>query len=191
MQDRAARHAWFKATILPHEAALRRHVRRMATTPHIDVDDVVSETLSRAYFTEDFPRIDHGRAFLFTIARNLMTDLARHRAVVPFELMANLESFEPSDPGPSPENTAVARDELRRLQQVVDSLPTQCRQVFLLRRIDELCMSDIAVRLGLSVSTVEKHLSKAMALLTRGMAEGEPVQNQSKGLAWQRRKENQ
>lgn len=190
MQDRATRHAWFKEIILPHESALRRQVRRMATAPHIDVDDIVSETLARAYMTQDYARIDRGRAFLFTVARNLMADLARHRAVIPFDLVANLDSFELSDPAPSPESAAVARDELRRLQQVVDTLPVQCRSVFLLRRIEELSLQDIAVRLELSVSTVEKHLSKAMALLTRGMAEGEPVSKIKPGMTWQRTKDH-
>ncbi len=190
MHDRAARHAWFKTTILPHEPALRRQVRRMATAPHIDVDDIVSETLARAYMAQDYARIDRGRAFLFTVARNLMADLARHRAVIPFDLVANLDSFDLSDPAPSPESAAVARDELRHLQQVVETLPPQCRQVFFLRRIDELPLQEIAVRLGLSVSTVEKHLSRAMALLTRGMAEGEPVSKTPPGQTWQRTRDN-
>jgi RNA polymerase sigma factor (sigma-70 family) len=190
VQDRSARHAWFKCVILPHEAALRRQVRRLTATSGVDVDDVVSEALIRAYMAEDFERIDRGRAFLFTVARNLMTDLARHRAVVPFDFMASLDSFELSDPAPTPESAALARDELRRLQTLIDTLPKQCRRVFFLRRIDELSLSDIAVRLGLSVSTVEKHLSKAMALLTRGMAESEPVLQSRPGPAWRRLKDN-
>ena len=190
VEDRAARHTWFKSTILPHESALRRQVRRMAASSRIDIDDIVSETLTRAYTTEGYARIDNGRSFLFTVARNLMTDLARRRAVIPFELMANLENFNLSDPAPSPEAAAMARDELHRLQQVVDSLPAQCRQVFLLRRIDEISLQGIAVRLGLSVSTIEKHLSRAMALLNQGMAEGEPPPTERKGLKWQRTKDN-
>lgn len=162
----------------------------MAASSPIDVDDIVSETLTRAYTTEGYARIDNGRSFLFTVARNLMTDLARRRAVIPFELMANLENFNLSDPAPLPEAAAMARDEIRRLQKVVDSLPAQCRQVFLLRRIDEMSLEGIAVRLGLSVSTVEKHLSRAMALLNQGMAEGEPVPTDRKGLKWQRTRDN-
>lgn len=183
MQDRATRHAWFKSVILPHEPALRRRVRQMSA-PGIDVDDIVSEALVRAYQTEDYPRISHGRTFLFTIARNLLVDLARRRAVVPFDVMADLENFDPADPAPLPETVVIARDELRLLQRVLETLPTQCRRVFLLRRIDELSLNDIAVRLGLSVSTVEKHLSKAMALLTRGMAEGDPVPQGKQESTW-------
>lgn len=184
MLERAPRHAWFKSVILPHEPALRRRVRRMASAGDIDVDDIVAEVLVRAYTIEDYVRITRGRAFLFTITRNLLTDLARHRAVVSFDLMANLENFDFPDSAPSPESVVVARDELRYLQQILETLPAQCRRVFLLRRIDELSLGEIAVRLGLSVSTVEKHLSKAMALLARGMADSEPVMTDRQGLIW-------
>lgn len=177
------RHEWFKLVILPHEAALRRRVRRMSA-PGIDVDDVVSEALVRAYQVEDYARIIQGRAFLFTVARNLLADLARRQAVVPFQVLADLENFDPADPAPSPETAAIARDELRLLQRIVGALPRQARRVFLLRRIEELSLHTIAVRLGLSVSTVEKHLSKAMALLTRGMAEADPVPRSKQEPTW-------
>lgn len=86
--------------------------------------------------------------------------------------MANLESVDGPDDTHSPESIVLARDESRLLKTVIDDLPPRCRQVFILRRVDELAMADIADRLHLSVSTVEKHLSKAIALVTRGMAGG-------------------
>ncbi len=186
MQDRAARQSWFKAVILPHEPALRRLVRRMAATPDVDVDDIVAEALLRAFTVTDFARIDRGRTFLFTIARNLLTDIARRRAVVPFEVMASLDELETADTHPSAEAVVSARDELHRLQRVVEGLPPQCRRVFSLRRIEELSLAEIAGELGLSVSTVEKHLAKAMGLLTRAMAEDSPVVAAIKVVKWRR-----
>jgi RNA polymerase sigma factor (sigma-70 family) len=186
VHDRGARLSWFKSVILPHEAALRRRVRRLAT-PDMDVDDIVAEVLVRAYSVAGYERIDRGRNFLFTVARNLLTDLARRRAVVSFDMMADLESLAVADEAPSSESVVSARDELRRLQRIVDAMPPQCRKVFLMRRIDELPLADIAARLALSVSTVEKHLAKAMTLLTRGMEESDPVSTIGGARAWRRR----
>lgn len=169
-QDRTARHAWFKSIVLPHEMELRGWLRRKVASTEVDVDDVVSESLIRAYQVQNFERIDRGRAFLFTIARNLLVDLARQRAVVSFDLVANLEDLEVPDDSDSPESIVTAWDELRLLQEVLETLPARCREVFCLRRIQELSMADIADRLELSVSTVEKHLANAMARLTRGMS---------------------
>lgn len=183
MHDRAARLAWFKSVVLPHEAALRRHVRRLAGHG-IDLDDVVAEALVRAYGTSDYQRVDRGRSFLFAIARNLLTDIARRSAVVSFDLVANLEALDLVDQAPSTEAIVSGRDELRHLQQLVDALPPQPRRVFLLRRIDELSLNEIAAQMSLSVSTVEKHLAKAMALLARGMAEADGIADANRGVVW-------
>lgn len=186
MADRAARLAWFKSIVLPHEAALRRHVRRLAAH-NFDTDDIVSEVLTRAYATAEFERIDRGRGFLFAIARNLLTDMARRQSVISFDLMANLELLDVADDAPSTEAVVSSRDELRRLQLFVDSLPLQCRRVFLLRRVEELSPGEIADQLQLSVSTVEKHLAKAMALLTAAMADCDLVAS-AKGFSWGRKR---
>ena len=76
MSDRAERIAWFMAGVLPHKASLRRFLRRTGA-PDIDLDDLVSEALTRTYATEDWSRITNGRSYLFTIARNLVFDAAR------------------------------------------------------------------------------------------------------------------
>ena len=182
MTDRIERTAWFKALILPNEAALRRRLRAMRVA---DVEDVVSEALTRAYACENWRRMDQGRAFLFQIARNLLADAARRDAIVPIELMADLDALHLADARPDPEAAATARDELRRLQAVVDALPPQPRRVFLLRRVHDRSPAEIADELKLSVSTVEKHLAKAMIAVTRGLAQTQPLPGPAKGeRAW-------
>jgi RNA polymerase sigma factor (sigma-70 family) len=175
VHDRDARNAWFKSIILVHEPALRRQLRRMSLQA-VEIDDVVAETLARAYVATDWERIDQGRSYIFTIARNLLTDAARRKAVVSFDLMADLEVLNVADGSSSAEEVVTVRDELRRLQTIIDSLPPQCRRVFILRRVQERSTQEIAAELSLSTSTVEKHLTKAIALVTRALAEHQPPQ---------------
>ena len=172
VSERAEKMAWFKAQILPHEAALRR---RLAHLRIPDVEDVVSEVLARAYASDNWRRMDQGRALVFQIARNLLVDAARRRAIVSIDFVADLETFHLQASEPSPEASAAARDELRRLQRVLDTLPSQARRVFLMRRVQDLSPHEIAAELRLSVSTVEKHLARAMAAVTRALGEVEPV----------------
>jgi len=172
MSERAEKMAWFKAQILPHEAALRR---RLAALRIPDIEDVVSEVLTRAYSTDNWRRMDQGRALVFQIARNLLVDAARRHAIVSIDFVADLEALHLDDGGPSPEATAAARDELRQLQRALDALPPQPRRVFLMRRVQELSPQEIAVELHLSVSTVEKHLAKAMVAVTRALGATESV----------------
>lgn len=183
VSDRDERIAWFKAVVLPHEAPLRRHLRRTGA-PQSEIDDLVAEALTRAYASADPRRIEHGRSYLFAIARNLILDAARRNKVVAFDAIADLEALNLPDGQPSPEAAVTARDELRVLQAAVDRLPPRAREVFILRRIESLSLIEVADRLGLSVSTVEKHLARAMADLTKAMADSEPVSGPQTGTAW-------
>ena len=140
---------------------MRGYVRRMAASPD-DVDDFVSEALLRAYATENWPRITAGRAFLFTIARNLVIDAARRNKVVSIDVAADLDALQSAV---DTERQLQARDELRRLEEIVESFPAQCRRAFILRRVQERSYVEIAEEMGLSVSTVEKHVAKALTLL--------------------------
>jgi RNA polymerase sigma factor (sigma-70 family) len=143
--------------ILPQEAALRGRLRRILPSTH-ELEDMVAEVLARAYATENWENVTTGRAYLFTIARNLVIDTARRNKVVSFETIADLELL-------GGENTIEAqlhaREALRQVEAIVDSLPTQCRRVFILRRIHEKSMLEIAEEMSLSVSTVEKRHSYA------------------------------
>ncbi len=58
---------------------------------------------------------------------------------------------------------------LKEIREKVGSaalkLPDKCREVFMLSRFDQLSQQEIADRLGISVSTVKKHLTRALASL--------------------------
>ena len=69
---------WFKTVILPQEAALRGRLRRILPSTH-ELEDMVAEVLARAYATENWENVTTGRAYLFTIARNLVIDTAHSR----------------------------------------------------------------------------------------------------------------
>ena len=169
MDDTAERLAWFKAVILPHEAALRARLRRM-TPPGFDVDNLVAETLARAYGVREIGRVTAGRSYLFAIARNLLIDAARREAIVSLDFVADLDLLRADD---TMEAAITARSELRRLQAIVDTLPPQCRRVFLMRRVQEFSLAEIAEQMALSVSTVEKHLAKAVLLVAKALSEHE------------------
>jgi len=169
MDDRQARLDWFKAVILPYEREVRARLRRVAPTG-FDIDNLVAESLARAYTAKDFGRITAGRSYLFAIARNLLLDSLRRETIVSLDFVADLDVLRADD---SLEAGLSARDELRRLHAVIEKLPTQCRRVFILRRVYDYSPGEIAESLALSVSTVEKHLAKAIRLVAQGLAESE------------------
>lgn len=63
------------------------------------------------------------------------------------------------------EDNADTRLLQERIQQAINRLSPQCREAFTLSRYEHLSYSEIAIRMGISVKTVEKHISKAISLL--------------------------
>ena len=171
IEQMALRHRWFSTVILPHQAALQKRLRRVLADPG-KVEDHVAEALTRAYTTPDFAAVRGGRAYLFGIARNLVIDDARRSKIVSLSLVADLDVLHT---GHDIEPELQARDELRRLAAVVAQLPEQCRRVFLLRRVEDRSTTEIAEVMGLSVSTVEKHLTKAVTRVMRAIRDQEEL----------------
>jgi RNA polymerase sigma factor (sigma-70 family) len=62
-----------------------------------------------------------------------------------------------------------SRDTLRRLEAVMLRLKPKTREIFLAKRLDGMSYAEIAERTGLSVKGVEKHMSKAIAMIDRAV----------------------
>lgn len=54
----------------------------------------------------------------------------------------------------------------------INALPEKCRQAFMLNHYERLSYKAIAQEMGISVKTVEKHISKALQVLRRELSEG-------------------
>jgi RNA polymerase sigma-70 factor (ECF subfamily) len=52
-----------------------------------------------------------------------------------------------------------------RVDKLLEQLPVKCRQVFNLSRNENMTNKEIALELNISVSTVEKHIGKALKIL--------------------------
>jgi RNA polymerase sigma-70 factor (ECF subfamily) len=61
-----------------------------------------------------------------------------------------------------PDELTSLRQQCEILLDAINSLPQKYRHVFLLRKIDELSYIEIALRLGISEKTVQRHLVEAM-----------------------------
>lgn len=146
---------WFARNVLPHEPELRRWLARVAAD--LDQDDLVQETY--ASLAREWTTVRNPRGFMFKVARNLLIGRLRHKRIVNIVTIADLETLRVIDGQATGEQALVGREELSMLQQALAALPERCRQVLMLRKIDGLSQREVAVRLGLSESTVEKHVS--------------------------------
>lgn len=105
--------------------------------------------------------IEEPRSLLSTIARGLVIDLWRRRALEQAYQQV-LESL-PEEHVPSLEAQAIVKERLIELDCMLDGLGSKVKQVFLLSIIAELPYPEIASRVGVSPRTVSNYLAKAMA----------------------------
>ena len=127
-----------------------------------EAEDVTSEVFHRALVA--MPRFEPRRpflAFLYTIARNVITDrIRRERPQASYEdALAH-----PSD-APGPEELASAGDEVRRLRAAVAQLTTLQQEVIVLRYLEGRSTKETAVVIGKPESTIRGIQMRALAAL--------------------------
>lgn len=149
------------------KTALRRYLGRFFRRPP-DVEDLLQETFVRAYAAEARGPILMPRAYLFRVAKHVsLNEIARRKN----SDTHSVEDFDDPDVvgsgnQPGVEQEVDGRRQLALFANAVAALPSQCRKVLVLKKIEGLSQREIATRLGIAESTVEKHLAKAL-LLTR------------------------
>ena len=155
---------WFTEQILLHEAALLRYLLR--NWPQRDeIHDLRQEIYTRVYESAAKSLPLQPKSFLFAAARHLLADRARRARVVSIEPMGDFEPSTVLVDEVSPERWCGGRQILKRLAVAFDRLPDRCREVVWLRRVEDLSQKEVAVRLGISEKTVEKHIAKGMRLM--------------------------
>jgi RNA polymerase sigma-70 factor (ECF subfamily) len=108
------------------------------------------------------------RAYLYTSARNAALKYLRHRRVV--EAWIERASREEMPTADSPSDLYLRRELEDAVARAISELPTRCREIFLLRRRDQLSYQEIAAQAGISLGTVKCHMWRAMVLLREKLA---------------------
>lgn len=128
-----------------------------------DIEDVIQDTYLRIYGIQDYANVESPKALLITIAHNLAVTLIRSRSTRATDAMADIESLGVAAEGELPEDQLDARRRFEAFCAAVDDLPPVCRRVFVLRKVYRLSQAEISAVLGISESTIEKHVVKGLA----------------------------
>jgi RNA polymerase sigma factor (sigma-70 family) len=168
--------AWFTREILAHEDALVRYLRRVWSNGD-EIPDLRQDTYVRVYEAAKKARPLSPKSFLFTTARHLITDRIRRKRIVAIDSVADMDALNVMIEEISPEQRSSSHQELRLLAQAIDLLPPKCREVVWMRRVNDLPQKQVAIRLGISQKSVEKHVMKGMRLLADAMF-GNPLGTQ-------------
>lgn len=162
--------------IFSHRAALQKYLRKF-TAGAEDVEDLVQEAYVRVCALPPGQVVDSPRALLFRIAHNLAVDRVRQKVTRATDDVADFEPLNVFSEEAEPDEQVDLRRRFESFCTAVDSLPPLCRRVFVLRKVYQLSHAEIAQVLGLSHSTIEKHVAKGLLrcrdrLRSLGMLEG-------------------
>lgn len=124
--------------------------------------DLMQETYVRLLRLTDTQSVEQPRALLHRIATNLAIDHLRARKSGPNVAEPLAAALELPCPVPSQERALLGKERLQMFIQAVEDLPPRTKEAFLLYRVHECSYREIAVRMGISLSGVDKHIRRAI-----------------------------
>ncbi len=157
---------WFREVFDRFFEQLRHYLYYLSGDLHW-AEDAVQEVFiilwEKRYFIDD----ETVGSYLYKIARNLFLKRKRHEEV---ELRFLKEATEPGT-----DNTVTHQLELDefdlQLQAALSRLPSGCRTVFLMSRMEEMSNRQIAENMQISVKAVEKQITKALKILKASLGD--------------------
>ncbi len=153
----------FDSLVARYRRPLLRFFRRRSLGVE-DAEDLTQEVFMRLSRRFSHLRWDNPDGLVFTVASNALVDHERHQRARAGKRHVEVDPALPTDE-PSAETALAGRQRLNRLVAALDDLHPNARSVFVLCRFENMTQAEVAKRLGLSVSAVEKHMTSALARL--------------------------
>ncbi len=168
-REQAQTAAYVEALFLQHRASLLRYLAGLLPNRE-DAAELLQETYLRLLKQEGLEHIEaNARAYAFQIATNLVRDFFRQRKAHRADQHEALEDNALEPELQEPEHSILLDETLARFKRALLALPPPVRDVFLLHRFRDMTYPEIARHQGLSLRTVERHMSEAMTSLRDAM----------------------
>jgi len=125
-----------------------------------DAADVAHDTFIRVLGAHNAAQIREPRDYLATVARGLVIDRYRRRAIE----QAYLETLavRPEITVISEEDKALIIETLMAVDKALAGLGARAHRIFMMSQVDGLTYQQIAIELKVSLTTVKKHMIRAL-----------------------------
>jgi RNA polymerase sigma-70 factor (family 1) len=153
-------------------------------------DDIVQECFLKFWEKRQFFTSTSLTSLLFSMIRNACINYLKHLYVEDnyrLDFLANLNGEErlyQIDFHSHTDNPLLYKELQTQIKHVISQLPERCREVFLMSRFQGLKNREIAEKLNISTTAVEKHLSKAMKTFDQHFRKNYPMDIYLAVIAW-------
>lgn len=154
-----------------HNSTLVRFLRARLGSDQ-EARDAAQEAYVRLLQIDQPGAVSFLRAYLYRTAANIATDRRRRAAVR--DIAHKDPIFDMRSDDIDPERAALAKERLRLVEAAIASLPERQRLAFLLHRISDMSIVDVATRLGMSERVVRDHVVKALVRIRQKLDEAAP-----------------
>ncbi len=149
---------WFEKQIQIHENEIKSYLQKKYGLSS-EVDDILQEAYIRIINKYRSETILYPRALLHAMSRNIAVDYLRRNKILFFEELGEVDSPDIVTDANIIQQAASFNERSAIVQDAIEALPSKCREIFLLKKIKQYSLKQIALELGLSVRTVETQIS--------------------------------
>ena len=135
-----------------------------------DVEDLTQDVFVRLAAPNAQVELRKPESFVFTLALNLVRDRARRLHIKALPKSVAIDTVSLSCKRPTPDESLELEQCLKEVEECLKGVKPSAREAFLLHRVYGESHAQIATRMCISVSMVEKHIMAVAASLQRALA---------------------
>lgn len=162
---------WLAHNVLPHEALIRAHLRRVYVAD-LDVDDIIQEMYARILSAPALETIRYPRQYAIQTAKGIIVDHLRRSRIVSIVSGESLEQLDTACPETNAEERLEFRGEISAVAVALAHLPETYRETLILRRVAGLSQKETAHRLGITEKKAEYYLARGVLMLIKHFGRG-------------------
>ncbi|SFB32113.1 RNA polymerase sigma-70 factor, ECF subfamily [Rhizobium sp. NFR07] len=136
-----------------------------------EAEEVVQEAFTKLR-PDSLNNVESPIAYLRTMVRNLAINRRRRQRYELEQATEHAPEWIQPLRTPSPEQQTVNNDQMRLLATALQALPDKARMIVEMHRFDGYTLQEIANRLDMSVTSVHRALTSAMASLAKQLNAG-------------------
>ncbi|MGL5954196.1 Probable RNA polymerase sigma factor fecI [Providencia rustigianii] len=147
-----------------HSSSLCRYLNGYLKDYNLSMDIMQESFVRMAELMKHSP-IQDVDAYLYRTAKNLMIDYFRQQKRHSATAISEVQWESVPSKTKSLEAQTIREQQIQQIQNIIGTLPQRTQEIFRLHREDGMTQNEVAETLNISLSTVEKHLANALAML--------------------------